>query len=632
TVIYLRKPGMTLSRIPMFTWFIIFTVIQMLFAFPALLGGLFMLMVDRLAGTLYFTAVQGGAMLWDNMFWFFGHPEVYIVLLPSFGAISEVIPTFTGRQLYGKTAILISTFAIVIPLSFLVWGHHMFATTLPVSEKEVFMVSTLAISVPFDIITIAFISSLAGGSNRLSTPFLFALGAIVVFIIGGITGVFLSSVPLDLYWRGTYFVVGHFHYVMVGASVFGLFAAMYYWFPKMTGRMYNEALGKLHFVTSFIFFNVLYFPFFFLSDMPRRIYTYNVASWALPNMVATVGAYLFGGVQIILVINFILSSMRGKPAPSNPWGSSTPEWSESPIYEPSMNGGMVAAASVSEGTSKPPVAYALGDISYKIGSPALVEPEAPIELETQHFSNRPIQLSAALSVAVLGLALSGYPEAIPVFALGIALVAWSILGFASDNLKNRFHMPDEKEGERWPFEGVSKIKLGIWTLLFSEVVLFGSILTAYMYVRLNSLHWPSGAVLGIPLNTEMTIILLSSSLTMFMALESIKKNNKTGLVGWLGVTYALGWTFIGLKFYDWYKLFSGGLTPYSSLFGSTYYFTTGIHAAHVIGGLGVMTYLIYKAAKGGYSSGDHSSIENFAIYWSFVDLVWVFIFALFFLI
>src|SRR5229473_3183687 len=273
TIFKMRAPGMKLKHMPVFPWAILVTIFMMLYAFPSFLAALLLLYVDRAFGTFYFSSIQGGALLWDNVFWFFGHPEVYIVLFPAIGLIADAISTYTRRPLYGSKYIIGSMVAAAI-ISFIVWGHHMFVTGIGLTSTKLYTVTTIAVSLPFDVMVIAMIETLVKARVRLKAAALFSLGAVGLFVIGGITGVYLASVALDHALRGTYFGVAHFHYIMVGASIMGLIGGLYYWFPKMTGRMYRESLAKIHFIVSFIGFNILYFPMFLLLDMPRRIQTY----------------------------------------------------------------------------------------------------------------------------------------------------------------------------------------------------------------------------------------------------------------------------------------------------------------------------------------------------------------------
>jgi cytochrome c oxidase subunit I+III len=330
TIVRTRSSGVSWRRMPAFSWSILFMVAMMLFAFPTLGVGLLLLAADRILGTMYFSSVAGGALLWDQLFWFFGHPEVYVVVFPALGVMAEVICTFTGRKLFGRSIFLAELAAVTI-ISMVVWIHHMFMTGISFDVREAFSLTTLAISIPFEGLVLNLVLTLRKGSIRLKTPMLFALGALFFVIAGGLTGIFQGSILLDYAFRGTYFVVGHFHYVMVGTTVFGLLAGLFYWFPKITGFMYSERLGKIGFLISFIGFNVLFFPYFFLIDMPRRIATYSVPSWALPNFVATIGAYIFGPSIIFILATLIYSAWKGKPSGENPWGAKEPEWADNKV-------------------------------------------------------------------------------------------------------------------------------------------------------------------------------------------------------------------------------------------------------------------------------------------------------------
>jgi len=640
SIAWLRRAGMTLSKLPMFTWFILFTIIAMLFAFPTLIAAFVLASTDRILGTVFFstTSIQP-SILWDNLFWFFGHPEVYIVLLPSFGIIANILPVFTGRPLAAKNAILVATALIVVPLSFGVWMHHMFLTGIPVSLQGAFSIATIAISIPFDVITLSFVESLIRGRVRFVTPMLFALGGVVLFIIGGIMGVFLSSPVLDRVLRGSYFVVSHFHYVMVGAAIFGIFAGIYYWLPRMTGRMYNERLGKIHFVISFVGFNILYFPMSFLFDMPRRVFTYqNIGNWAMLNGLASVGAFVFAGAQIILAANLLHTWFRGPIAPANPWASEDLEWTSSvPHITPAaeMDVSPPPGGWIGQLVGPPLAAYpALAAHSAISGTPSHSLDAA--EAHAGHLSTRPIELSVGAMVFLFGAAF--YPAMLSYAAMGIGgiIVVYTLIGWARDDLAEKFVVPSEPEGDRWPFSAVPKLKLGMWVFLSSEVVLFGSFLGAYIFIRAASPAWPTG-IHDIPLGTLNTLVLVSSGFTMVMGLQAIRAGNQSGLLKWLAGTFVLGAIFMGVKVSEWINLGASGLTlsaavPGWSLAASAYYVIVGLHGAHVTAGLLMMIYLMKKTSSGAYTRDSHEAIENFGLYWAFVDIVWCFVFPLFYLL
>lgn len=326
TILRHRRPGMTFYKMPMFTWSILFTLVIMLLAFPALAGALLMLVADRHFGMHFFTPDADGSLLWAHLFWFFGHPEVYIVLLPGLGAVLEVIPAFARRPLYGKRYVLYSL-AFATFLSFIVWVHHMFVTGTDPTMRKIMTVTTEMISIPFGVIFLCLIATMWKSSIRFTTAMLFGIGFIVLFLLGGLTGVFLSSVALDYGLRGSYWVVAHFHYTLVGGAVIGLLAGVYYWYPKMTGRKLDERLGKAHFWLSMIGFNVTFLTQFFYREMPRRIYTYDAATgWGTLNLVSTLGAFLFGLAQLLMLYNMVRSLHRGEPAGNDPWGGSGLEW------------------------------------------------------------------------------------------------------------------------------------------------------------------------------------------------------------------------------------------------------------------------------------------------------------------
>jgi len=629
SIAWLRAPGMTLSKLPMFTWFILFTIIAMLFAFPTLIAAFLLESTDRILGTVFFstTAIQP-SILWDNLFWFFGHPEVYIVLLPSFGIIANILPVFTGRPLAAKNAILVATALIVLPLSFGVWMHHMFLTGIPVSLQGAFSIATIAISIPFDVITLSFVESLIRGRVKFATPMLFALGGVVLFIIGGIMGVFLSSPVLDRVLRGSYFVVSHFHYVMVGAAIFGIFAGIYYWLPRMTGRMYNERLGKIHFAISFIGFNVLYFPMSFLFDMPRRVFTYqNIGNWAMLNGLASLGAVVFAGAQALLAANLLYTWFRGPIAPANPWASEDLEWTSSVEH-------LTPAAEL---PVTPPAGGWIGQlVSAPPPTSAPSLPAGEAGSHAGHLSSRPIELSAGAMVFLLGAAFYPAVMGLVAMAAGGLIVAFTLVGWARDDIAGKFVVPAEPEGARWPFSAVPKVKLGMWVFLSSEVVLFGSILGAYIFIRAASPVWPIG-VHDVPLGTFNTLVLVTSGFTMVMALQAIRAGNQRSLLKWLGGTFVLGAIFMGVKVSEWINLGSSGFTlgstaPGYSLAASAYYVVVGLHGAHVIAGLLMMAYLMKKTASGAYTKDSHQAIENFGLYWAFVDIVWCFVFPLFYLL
>ena len=330
TILNLRAPGMKLMRMPLFTWMTLTTSFLMILAFPAITVGLILLMFDRMFEANFFSAAAGGTpILWQHLFWIFGHPEVYILILPAFGIISDILPTFSKKPLFGYPVVVYSGILIAF-IGFGVWAHHMFSVGMGAIPNAVFSVMTMIIAVPTGVKIFNWIATMWGGKLKFPTPMLFSIGLIAMFIVGGLSGVMHASPPADLQQTDSYFVVAHLHYVLFGGSLFGLFAGIYYWFPKVTGRMMSETLGKWHFWTMLIAFNLAFFPMHFLGllGMPRRTWTYvEGLGFEVMNQYSTVGAFLLGGSVLIFVWNLVKSLRKGEEAPANPWGAATLEWS-----------------------------------------------------------------------------------------------------------------------------------------------------------------------------------------------------------------------------------------------------------------------------------------------------------------
>jgi cytochrome c oxidase subunit 1 len=329
TIHRLRAPGMTWMRVPLFVWSIDVYAWILVIVLPALSAGLTMLLLDRQAGTHFFQPNEGGnAVLFQHVFWFFGHPEVYVMILPVMGIISEIIPVFSRKPIFGYTAIAFSTVAIGF-YSLLVWAHHMFTVGLATPLLGFFMISSMIIAVPTGIKILNWLATTWRGNLIFDTPMLFALGFIALFTIGGLSGIFLATFPVDWQAQDSYFVVAHLHYVLFGGSMFGIFGGLYYWWPKMFGRKLDETLGKWHFWLLFIGFNLAFFPqhLLGLAGMPRRIYTYSRGSWETDNLISTIGSYVMGAAILVFVVNVIWTRRRaGVRAGNDPWLGDTLEW------------------------------------------------------------------------------------------------------------------------------------------------------------------------------------------------------------------------------------------------------------------------------------------------------------------
>lgn len=616
TIFRLRAPGMKLMRLPLFTWGWLYTVIIMLWAFPSFISPLVMLITDRVMGTVFYSSNEGGALLWDHLFWFFGHPEVYVLLLPGLTIAGDMFAVFSGRSLYMKR-VIVAALGVAVGLSYVVWIHHMFMTGIDTGLREFFNITTELISIPFGVIVLAFILTLMGGRIRFTTPMLFAIGTIMLFTIGGATGVFNASIPLNYGLRGTFWVVGHFHYTIVGGGLTGLMAGLYYWFPKMTGKMYSERLGKLHFAIYIIGFNILYFPMYLLYDMPRRIFSYGPETgWGQLNLLTTIGGFLFGVGFLVLFVNLIYSLVRGKTAGPDPWGAPSLEWK----------------------VSSPPPEY-----NFEKGTPvitdegvrfseALTDNGSNTERNSEHLSPWPLIVSVGAGMTLLGLIFG-----LPLLIAGLLVFSASLIGWGWEDITEKFRVEIGTIGEKWPFEAIDNFSLGTWFFVFGEIALFGSLFGGYIFLRANSaftgFDWPlPGQIHNISFGAFNTIILLTSGLAIALAFLSIKQNNLKGLKGGLIATFLLGTFFLVNKGFEWIELFSEGITFSTDIVSSSYFVLTGVHAAHVIAGLIGLIYLIIKAFKGGFTSEKNYGAKIFVIYWGMVDAVWMIIFPVFYLL
>jgi len=344
TILNMRPAGMTMFKMPLFLWSVLATSIIILGATPFLAGGLTLMLFDRLAGTSFFSPATGGdPLLWQNVFWFYSHPAVYIMVLPAMGVLSDVLAVHARKAVFGYRFIALSSMAIGV-LGFLVWGHHMFTSLAPWARLP-FMFTSMLIAIPTGVKMFSWLGTLWGGKIRFTTAMLFALGFLSMFVIGGISGVFLASVPIDIHVHATYFVVAHFHFVLFGGSVLAIFAGLYHWFPKISGRMLNERLGQIHFLLTYVGFFLTFFPqhFLGLEGMPRRIMVYDPKYQAL-NVLSSIGAFTMAVAILPFLVNVIVSLINGKLAGDNPWRALTLEWmTSSPPPEHNFDGTPIPA-------------------------------------------------------------------------------------------------------------------------------------------------------------------------------------------------------------------------------------------------------------------------------------------------
>ncbi|MFC0274693.1 cytochrome c oxidase subunit I [Metabacillus herbersteinensis] len=379
TIINMRAPGMTYMRMPLFTWTTFVASALILFAFPALTVGLALLMFDRLFGTSFFDPAMGGnTVIWEHLFWIFGHPEVYILILPAFGVFSEIIPVFSRKRLFGYSSMVFATVLIGF-LGFMVWAHHMFTTGLGPIANAIFAVATMAIAVPTGIKIFNWLFTMWGGTIRFTTPMIWSVAFIPTFLMGGVTGVMLAAASADYQYHDTYFVVAHFHYVIVGGLIFALFAGVTFWWPTMFGKMLNEMLGKITFVLFFTGFHLTFFiqHFLGLMGMPRRVFTFLPGQGLeLGNVISTIGAFFMAVATIVFFYNIVVTSVKGKKVGMDPWGDGrTLEWAISsppPEYNfkqtPLVRGLDALWVEKMEGKKEMTPAEPIGDIHMPNGS------------------------------------------------------------------------------------------------------------------------------------------------------------------------------------------------------------------------------------------------------------------------
>jgi cytochrome c oxidase subunit 1/cytochrome c oxidase subunit I+III len=437
TIFKLRAPGMSINRMPLYVWGILATSVAVVFALPSLTVANAMLALDRLAGFNFFDTRQGGdVILWQHLFWIFGHPDVYIIFLPAVGIVSAIVPVFSRRPIIGYPWLALAMMATAV-IGFGVWVHHMFATGIPATALAFFSAASLLITIPSGIQVFGWLATIIAGRPDLRTPLLFVLGFLFTFVVGGVTGPMFAAVPFDQAITDSYFVVAHFHYVLFGGAVFPIFAAIYYWLPKMYGRMYHEGLGKLSFWLIFLGFNAAFFPMHIsgLLGMPRRIYTYDPGlGWDVWNLVSTLGAYVLAAGIFVVLVAWIHAVRLGRPAGPNPWAADSLEWATSsppPHYDfvqlPVVRSrqplwDQPELRDIGERAHDPRLAFA--DEHETLGTTVLdADPEALLPMPEGSYA--PVALAAGLAGIFTGLLV----QLVPLVAVGVAVTVGAMLGW-----------------------------------------------------------------------------------------------------------------------------------------------------------------------------------------------------------
>ncbi len=572
TVLRLRTRQMTAFRMPIFVWMSLITGLLIMWAIPALTAAQVMLLSDRRLGTSFFDVAGGGdAVVWQHLFWYFGHPEVYIMVLPAFGMISEIAPVFSRKPIFGYPFVVASGIAIAF-LSFGVWAHHMFAVGLGFASDAFFGASSMLIAVPTGVKIFSWLGTMTGGRLRLTTALLFVLGFLLMFPIGGITGVHFAIVPIDWQTTDSYYVVAHFHYVLFGGTLLAIFAGAYYWFPKMTGRLLDERLGRWHFWLTLIGFNLTFFPMHFLGlmGMPRRVYTYpELPGWGFWNMVATLGSFVLLLAMLVFGWNVLKSLTRGGVAGDNPWDAWTLEWATS---------------------SPPPRENFVADLP-------------PIT------SARPLWDLHHPPVTSDGGATGG------------------------DSVGEGGGPTGQEGGGHAPFlPGLSTPVVGTLAFISSEAVFFGALIVAYVAYHGRTAAGPGPASLDVSRTVLFSIALFASSATAWMADREHGRGAFRAFLAWIAVTVGLGAIFLSGQLTEYRHMVAEGLTPTTNLFASAFFILTGFHGLHVAIGLVALMILVLLGVRGDLRYGRRAAaVGAVSTYWHFVDGVWVVIFSVVYL-
>jgi cytochrome c oxidase subunit I+III len=669
TIFKHRAPGMSLDRMPLFVWAMLVQSFMVVFAMPAVMLSSLMLGLDRLVGTHFFNWAEGGdVLLWQHLFWYFGHPEVYIIFIPPLGVLSTLIITFTRREVVGYSALVLSLIATGF-IGFGVWVHHMFASGLPQLGSSFFTASSILIALPTGIQFYCWIATLFGGRIHLRVPMLFALGFFVVFLLGGMTGVMLASVPIDLQVHDTHFVVAHLHYVLIGGSVFPLLGGLYYWFPKFTGRMLDERLGHWNFWTFLIGFNLVFFPLHILGlrGMPRRIYTYAAErGWGDLNLLATIGAGVLAISVMMLLVNLLRSRRHGALAGDDPWDADTLEWSTSsppPVYNFLHLPTVAARYGRWTRTKLQPVVVGVREDRHEVLVTQLLDAAPDHRAELPGHTLWPFWLAIATGLTWIGAIFT--PWALPV---GGALVAIALFGWYwprkphreelapeqprpnSDKTRRAIEQAkrtsesaqsgQERSGQMAVFD-VSKLAVsafgsrdplwwGVVGLMAIEGTMFVLLWLTYPYLRAQSGTFPSTVASSLSRNLGALglAVLLLSCIPMVFAQRAARRGSLRGMRWGLALGALSGAIFLALR---WFELSGSGLRWDAHAHGSIFWTVLGMHTVHMLVASSEDLILLATLARAPVEEKHLVDVDVNSLYWYFVVVAGVVSYALLYL-
>jgi len=638
-VLKTRAPGMTLGRIPLFAWSLLVMAFMILFAFTPLIVGSLLLELDRGFGTQFFNPDLGGSsLLWQHLFWIFGHPEVYIQSVPAAGIVSMIIPVFVRRRIIGYNWLVASVVAIGF-LSFGLWAHHMFAVGLAPIILSFFAAASMMIAIPTGVQFFAWIATIWGGRPVWRPPFLFVVGFLVIFLIGGITGVMVAAPPFDLQAHDSHFVVGHLHYVLIGGVAFPIFAGVYYWFPKFTGRLLSERLGRWNFWLLFVGVNVAFFPMHIvgLMGMPRRVYTYDEGlGWGIYNMISTIGvvAFIVPGIAVF-VWNVVRSLRRGEAAGANPWGADTLEWA---VPSPPAQHGWTNLPIV---TSRHPLwdqkDLASGDESLVSTARGLGEwPlrwRAAVTVGTA--DGRPQEVFRVADPSIWPLVTAG--GVLVIFLGELSKIRWSIgigvlivvIGAIAWNWPTDPPMTVEEEAEferkhAVPVNAGGSVVISAWAtaigILFVSIA-FSSLLLSYFYLRLENAQWPPVGIPdpGLIVGLVAAVLVVAAGLMARWGMHRLGSDDRRGFLAGLASSLAVGGLGLSLQIGDVTEMaFAWTDHAYGSVFHTLAWFVLVVGSIALIMTLTVLFWGFRRL----YTSRRHAAVANVIRLWTAAQVIW----------